>query len=484
MSPAAIHFFVLILYLLVLFAIGIITGTRMRSSAEGFFLGSRSIGPWVTAFSFLSAYFSSVVIIGGGGFGYKFGMATLWVGATNVVVGTLLAWIVLGHRTRQMTGRLRSITMPEFFARRYRSSVARIVSAVVITVFLVLYNVSILKGMGNAFEILLGIRYVHGILLSGLIIIVYVAIGGYLAVVWTGFFQGWIMLFGLALLTLLAVTRVNGVEQVFTRLGAIENGLYLRTPGIWGWLGLISFSMIVSFGVWGMPQLITRFYSIKNARVLKLGTVVATIGGAMALLPYFNGALARILHPTLADADTAIPTLVKTVMSPWASAVFLAAVIAAGMSSFSAVLIVTVSSLVKDLWRDSFHARPSQRRQMLVSRVASVVIGLVSLAIALRPPAMILVITGFAWAAIASTTLWPYLLGLYWRRPTREGTLASMIGGCLTAIAWEAFGRPLGLHGFVPGLLVSLLLYVAVSLVTRPPAPRLLRAAFGRRPDA
>ncbi len=451
----------------------------MKSSAEGFFLGSRSIGPWVTAFSFLSAYFSSVVIIGGGGFGYKFGMATLWIGATNVVVGTLLAWLVLGARTRRMTGRLRSITMPEFFARRYRSSAARVITAVVIAVFLVLYSVSILKGMGHVFEVLIDIPYIWGILLSGVIIVVYVALGGYLAVVWTGFFQGWIMLFGLILLTVLALGKVQGVERVFAGLAEIDAQKYLYTPGVWGWAGLISYSMIVSFGVWGMPQLITRFYSIRSAKVLKLGTVVATVGGAMALLPYFNGALTRVLYPALENADKAIPTLVKGTMSPWASAVFLAAVVAAGMSSFSAVLIVTVSSLVKDLYRDTFRARPSPSRQVMISRLASVVIGLLALLIALKPPGMVLVITGFAWAAIASTTLWPYVLGLYWRRATRGGAVVSMVGGCATALVWEAVKRPFALHGFIPGIVVSLVLFVVVSLASSPPSRRTLYAAFG-----
>lgn len=481
MISAVLHLAVLVLYLLILFVIGVVTSRKMRPSAEGFYLGSRSLGPWVSAFSFVAAYYSSVVIIGGGGFGYKYGMAALWVGATNVVVGTLLAWIVLGRRTRAMTGRLRSITMPEFFARRYRSSPARVVSAVVITVFLVVYSVSILKGMGHAFEVLIDIPYLLGILLSGAVIIVYVALGGYLAVVWTGFFQGWLMLFGLILLTVFALGRVQGLANVAARLSAIEAGKYLQTPGVWGWPGLISYSMIVSFGVWGMPQLITRFYSIKNVRVLKLGTVAATIGAAMALLPYFNGALTRILHPNLENADKAIPTLVRGAMPPWASAVFLAAVIAAGMSSFAAVLVVAVSSIIKDLYRDTFRQRPDERKQLLLSRLASVVIGLLALLIAVKPPAMILVITGFAWAAIASTTLWPYLLGLYWKRANRAGTLAAMVGGCLVSLVWMAVGNPLGLHGFVPGIIVSLLLYVLVTLITPAPVGRAVQAAFATK---
>ena len=469
-----------------LFAIGLVSRARVKS-AEGFYLGARSIGAWVTSFSFVAAYYSSVVIIGGGGFGYKFGMATLWVGATNVVVGTLLAWIVLGARTRAMTGRLNSLTMPGFFARRFASPGARLVSALVVTVFLIIYSVSVIQGMGHALGVLVGIPYVVGVLLSAAIIVIYVALGGYFAVVWTGFIQGVIMIAGLVLLTILAVGKVGGLSQVFARLGAVDSGRYLQTPGIWGWPGLVSFSMIVSLGVWGMPQLITRFYSIKTAQVMRLGTVLATAGGAVALLPYFNGALARVLFPALTEPDKALPMLVKATMPAWASAIFLAGVVAAGMSTFAAILIVTVSSLVKDLYRDSFHGRMNEKREVAVSRLVSVAIGVAALLVALKPPAMILVITGFAWAVIASTTLWPYLFGLYWRRLNRQGVLASMLTGCATSLTWMVLGNPLKLHGFVPGMVVSLVALIVVTALTPAPPPEIPAAAFGdpaSEPDA
>ncbi len=478
MSSTAVHVLVLGLYLALLFVIGLVSRQQAKS-ATGFYLGGRSIGPWVTAFSFVAAYFSSVVIIGGGGFGYKFGMATLWVGATNVLVGTLLAWIVLGARTRVMTGWLDSITMPDFFARRFAAPEARVISAAVVTVFLVVYSVSVVQGMGNAFSVLIGLPYTLGVLASALIIVVYVALGGYVAVVWTGFVQGIIMIVALALLAVLATARIGGLAAVFERLGAVEGGRFLQTPGGWGWPGLVSYSMIVSLGVWGMPQLMTRFYSIKNVKVLRLGTVVATIGGTMALLPYFSGALARVLFPDLASADQAIPTLVKAVMPPWASAVFLAGVIAAGMSTFSAVLLVSVSSLVKDLVRDGLGARLSNRAEVRLSRAVSVAVGLAAVAVALKPPAMILVITGFAWAVIASTTLWPYVCGLYWRGATRAGVAGAMVGGCVTALVWMALKNPFGLHGFIPGVTVSLILLVGISLLTRRPDAALLEQAFG-----
>ncbi len=309
MDERAIYIFVLVVYMGLLAAVGILTSRRLKS-AEDFHIGGRRIGPWVTALSYVAAYFSSVLIIGGGGFGYQYGMATLWIGAVNVLVGCALAWIVLGKRVREFTSRLGTMSVPGFLAERFRAKEARILSAVVVSVFLIIYNVSVLQGMGRAFEVLMGIPYTYGVLLSGLIIIAYVSLGGYLAVVWTGFFQAWVMGVGLILLAVAALQAVGGLTAANVALAAVDPGL-VETPGVWGWPGLVSYSLIVSFGAWGMPQLVVRFYSIKSVSALRVGAVVATIGGAMALLPYLTGAIARVLHPGLANPDLAIPTLTQ-----------------------------------------------------------------------------------------------------------------------------------------------------------------------------
>lgn len=465
MNPAIIYALVLFFYLVSLFIIGMLTGAKMKRSSEGFFLGSRSLGPWVTSFSFVAAYFSSVVIIGGGGFGYKFGMGTLWIGATNVLVGTLLAWIVLGKRTRALTSRLGSITLPDFFAKRYFSPESKLYSALIIGIFLLIYSVSVLQGMGHSFAILMDMPYIYGLMISGLIIIVYVALGGYLAVVWTGFLQAWIMIFSLGILTAAAVARAGGLNQLFTRLGEIEAGRYVQTPGNWGWAGLLSYAAIVSFGVWGMPQLVSRFYSIKNLKVLKLGTVLATLGATMSLLPYFNGAATRLFFPHLANPDQAIPHLVKSSLSPFFAAIFLTGVVAAGMSTFSAVLITAASAIVKDLIRDSFGACLSPERELLISRLVAAGIGIIAFIIAIKPPSMILVITGFSWAVIAATTLWPYLFGLYWQKASRMAAFTSMLAGSVTAIFWMALKNPFRVHGFIPGMVISLVFFVIITLI-------------------
>jgi SSS family solute:Na+ symporter len=292
-----------------------------------------------------------------------------------------------------------------------------------------------------------------------------VSIGGYLAVVWTSFLQAWVMGIGLIVLTIFAVQRVGGVAEVNQALASIDPGL-LSTPGIWGWPGLISFALIVSFGVWGMPQLVVRFYSIKNLKVLKIGTVVATVGTCMALLPYFNGAIARTLFPSLASPDLAIPTLVKAILSPFGSAIVMAGVVAAGMSTFASVLIILSSSMIQDIIKKGFKKELTRERSLRWSKIGSALIGFISLAVALRPPALVLTLTAFAWAVIASTTLWPILFGIYWKGATRSGCVASMVGGFVTALIWMIAGKPFGIHGFIPGIIVGFVLMILVSRVT------------------
>ncbi|MCK4548258.1 MAG: sodium/solute symporter [Candidatus Eisenbacteria sp.] len=470
---------VLAVYLAALAWIGIATGRKTKDPAD-FAIGGRSVGPWVTALSFVAAYFSSVLIIGGGGFGYRFGMATIWIGAVNVLVGCFLCWIVLGKRVRLFTERLGVMTISGFFNERYHSPECRVFSSAVIFLFLIIYNVSVLKGMGNAMEVLMGMPYWGGVLISGVIIIFYVGVGGYLAVVWTSFLQAWVMIFGLVLLTFFSLNAVGGLSAAHTKLAAIDPGL-LHTPGTWGWAGLISFCLIVSLGTWGMPQLLIRFYSIKDTRVLRVGTVVVTVGACIALLPYLNGAIARVLYPDLSSPDLAIPTLTKGVLSPIWAAVFLAGVIAAGMSTFAGVLIITSSSLVKDILEKGLSLRLEPSRELRITRLISAAVGIVSLLIALRPPALILVLTAFSWAVIASTNLWPLLFGIYWKRANGAGAFASMAAGAATALAWMAFKNPLGIHGFIAGTVVGLIVIVVVSLTTRRPRAELIERAWGEQ---
>jgi SSS family solute:Na+ symporter len=474
-----VYIIVLVFYLGLLSAIGVVMSGRSRS-VKDFAIGGRSVGPWVTALSFVAAYYSSVVIIGGGAFGWKFGLATLWVGAGNVLVGTTLAWIVLGRRIRRFTENLDAMTLPGFFFGRYGSAEARIFSAATTGLFLIIYNVSVLKGMANTFEVLMDLPYWSGVVISGVVILFYTAVGGYLAVVYTSFVQALVMIAALVLLTFMSLQKVGGMTALVDRLNAIDPGL-VNTPGVWGWAGLISFTLIVSLGTWGMPQLLVRFYSIKSDKMLRLGTVIVTIGASVALLPYLTGAVARVLVPELSSADQAIPALTKLVLNDWGGALFLAGVVAAGMSTFAGVLIIISSSMVNDVWINGLGHAMSPAAELKAIRLMSLAVGVISLLIALKPPALVLVLTAFSWAVIASTNLWPLLFGLYWKRTSPKAALWSMITGVSAALLWQAWPRigwlpelpgPLaGIHGFVVGTSVGLVVILIGTFVGRP-APR------------
>lgn len=473
---------VLVLYIGLLIGVGVWSGRRTKTVSD-FTIGSRSIGPWVTALSFIAVYFSSVLIIGGGGFGYKFGMATIWIGAINVILGCTLCWIVMGRRIRIFTERLGVSTISGFFAKRYNSPEAGIFSAAVIFIFLVVYNVSVVKGMANSFQVLMDLPYWVGVVISGAVIVFYVVVGGYKAVVWTGFIQAWVMIFSLLLLTFKTLRHIGGLSLGVRKLAEVDPGL-VSSPGVWGWAGLISFCLVVSLGVWGMPQLVIRFYSIKDTKTFRLGTVIVTVGAAIAVIPYLNGALSRILFPALESPDLAIPSLSKLVLSPWGAAILLAGVVAAGMSTFAGVLIIVSSSLVRDIYKNGLKRELTPRREILANRIVSATVGVIALAIALKPPALILVLTAFAWAVIASTNLWPLLFGIYWKRASRLAAVSSMVAGSLTALVWTWRGNPFGIHGFIAGSVAGLIIIVLMSIRKWTPPEGLIERIWGEKRPA
>lgn len=480
MNLPLVYIIVLAAYFVLLIMIGFITQRSTKSTSD-YHIGNRNIGPWVSALSFVSAYYSSVVIIGGGGFGYKFGLTTLWIAAINVLLGCFLAWVVLGKRTLALTKKLNAITLPDFLAKRYQLPFARVFISLVIALFLIVYNVSILKGLGDTFNVLLNIRYEWGVFISSLIVVIYVTFGGYLAVVWTGFIQGIIMFVSMGLLLWKTLQVTGGLTAGVVALKAMDKGL-VETPGLWGFPGMISYVLVVSLGVWGMPQMLARFYSIKNNKAIRTGALIASVGAAMAFVPYLVGALARTKLPLtdpalMKNADLAIPMLAKAYLPPIVIALFFIGVIAAGMSTFSAVLIISAGATVRDLIKDSFKSKINDKMEIRWSMVCSLIVGLISMALALKPPGLVLQLTAFSWAVIASACLIPFLFGLYWNRTTKTGVIASMVGGFLVSIGWmilqqilKSKGPLQGIyqyHGFIPGVLASFILMVVVSWTTK-----------------
>lgn len=473
MSAVVLNIIVMAVYFAVLITIGILTQKKVKGAAD-FHIGGRQIGPWVTSLSFVATYFSSVLIIGGGAFGYQFGMATVWIAAANVLLGATLCWIILGKRVRHATEQYNVHTMSGFFTKRYNSPEAGIFSAAVIALFLILYNVGVLKGMANALEGLMGLPYWLGVVISAAVILFYVTTGGYFAVVWTAFFQAIIMIFAMVMMGFYTISAVGGFSTMNQKLAEIQSKTPLglvSTPGDWGWAGLLSFMLVTSLGTWAMPQLVVRFYSIKSHKMFRIGTIAVTIATAAAVFPYLCGAASRIILGKIDNPDLAIPLLTKQVLPSWGAAIFLAGVIAAGMSTFAGVQIVISGAIVRDILKEGLKKKYDDKKEVKLSRLFSIVVGIIALLIALKPPALILVIMVFAWAVIASTNFWPMLFGIYWKRANRAGAFASMIVGSVSALVWSALKNPYGIHGYFIGTILGLITIVLVSLMTGNKAP-------------
>jgi len=269
---------VLVLYVVGMLGLGYFASQRTRSLGD-FFLAGRNLGPWVSAFAYGTTYFSAVLFIGyAGRIGWGFGLSSLWIVVGNTIVGSLLAWLVLAQRTRRLTERLNAMTMPEFLKARYGSELLKVLAALVIFFFLVPYSASVYMGLSYLFDAVLGIPYRYALLLMAVLTGVYLLMGGYLAVSLTDAVQGMIMLFGSLFLVgyLLARPEVGGLPQAVARLSQVDPRLVspVGPPGFWPLFGLV---VLTSLGPWGLPQMVQKFYAIRNEKMVATATVVVTI---------------------------------------------------------------------------------------------------------------------------------------------------------------------------------------------------------------
>ena len=281
--------FIKILFLVIFFGVMIGVGIYCRKQAtdvNGFVLGNRSVGPWLTAFAFGTSYFSAVIFVGyAGQFGWRFGLASTWIGLGNAFIGSLLAWNILGRRTRVMTQHIDSATMPDFFAKRYNSNALKIASAVIIFIFLIPYTASLYNGLSRLFEMAFHIPYAYCVIAMAVLTGVYVVLGGYMATAINDFIQGIIMLFGIVAV-IGAVLKINGgltetiallsQESTTTAGGKEFQGVFTSFfgPDIWGLIGVV---ILTSLGTWGLPQMVQKFYAIKSEKSISTGTIVSTI---------------------------------------------------------------------------------------------------------------------------------------------------------------------------------------------------------------
>ncbi len=435
--------------LVVFFAVMIGVGVYCRRHAtdvNGFVLGGRSVGPWLTAFAYGTSYFSAVIFVGyAGQFGWSFGTATTWVGLGNAFIGSLLAWAILGRRTRIMTQTLNSRTMPDFFAKRYQSNALKIVASMIVFIFLIPYTASLYNGLSSLFNMAFDLPYWVVIIIMAVLTGIYVIFGGYMATAINDFVQGIIMLAGIIAVIAAVLNTNGGLVEATKTLSQVDagNGQLGAFTSFFGPdpLGLLFVVILTSLGTWGLPQMVGKFYSIKNEDAVKKGTIISTIfaivvaGGC-----YFIGGWGRLYADKIAFNpetgkpmfDTVVPTILSTLPNI-IIAIVIVLVLAASMSTLSSLVLTSSSTLTLDFIIGK-KKDTSEKKQIGIMRLFIVFFIAVSAIIAIIKDAhpgftFIAQMMGVSWGALAGAFLAPFLYGLYWKKTTRASVWISFIWG-------------------------------------------------------
>ncbi len=483
-----------VIMLVVFFAVMIGVGVYCRKHAtdvNGFVLGGRSVGPWLTAFAYGTSYFSAVIFIGyAGQFGWKFGIASTWIGIGNAVIGSLLAWVVLGRRTRLMSQRLNSATMPEFFEKRFLSKPLKLIASVIVFVFLIPYTASLYNGLSRLFGMAFDIDYTVCIIVMAVLTGIYVIVGGYMATAINDFIQGIIMLVGIVAVIAAVLNMNGGFIEALNGLAAVEDPTVSDVPGVFNsFFGPAPFDLLcvvilTSLGTWGLPQMVQKFYAIKNEKAINKGTIISTIfalvvaGGC-----YFLGGFGRLYGDKLDMSngivyDAIIPAMLSDIPDLLMGVVVIL-VLSASMSTLSSLVLASSSTLTLDFIKGTVVKELNQKKQMFIMRALIVVFIVISVVIAIiqykSNVTFIAQLMGISWGAMAGAFLAPFIYGLYWKRTTKAACVASFVFGCgimiLNMLFKSSFPAvlqsPINCGAFA--MIAGLIIVPVVSLLTKAP---------------
>ena len=441
--------------LVIFFAIMIFVGYRTRKSTKdvsGFVLGGRSVGPWLTAFAFGTSYFSAVIFVGyAGQFGWNFGLASTWAGLGNAFIGSLLAWNILGRRTRIMTQHVDAKTMPDYFGKRFNSTTLKVVASVIVFVFLIPYTASLYNGLSSLFGMVFSIPYWVVIVIMAVLTGVYVIVGGYMATAVNDFIQGIIMLFGICAVIGSVLAQNGGLVAATQKLSAVEaegwtGGAYTSFLGP-DPLALLFVVILTSLGTWGLPQMVGKFYAIKSEKDIQKGTIISTVfaiivaGGC-----YFLGGFGRLYADKVTYNaatgkplfDTVIPSMLSTLPSI-VIAIVIVLVLSASMSTLSSLVLTSSSTFTLDVVKTASKKNMSEKKQVSIMRIFILFFIVVSAVIAIVKDShpevtFIAQMMGVSWGALAGAFLAPYMLSLYSKKVTKASVAVCFIWGCAIAI--------------------------------------------------
>ena len=491
-----------IVVLIAYFALMIGIGLYCRKNAtdvNSFVLGGRSVGPWLTAFAYGTSYFSAVVFVGyAGQFGWRYGIAATWAGIGNAFIGSLLAWVILGRRTRIMTQHLDSATMPQFFGERYSSKSLKIAASVIIFIFLIPYTASLYNGLSRLFGMAFHIDYSICIILMSVLTAIYVIAGGYMATAINDFIQGIIMLVGIVAVIGAVLKANGGFLAALDGLGQITDETVSTTPGIFASffgpdpLNLLFVVILTSLGTWGLPQMVQKFYAIKDEESIHKGTVISTFfalivaGGC-----YFLGGFGRLFSDQIDVVangfDSVIPTMLEN-LSPMLIALVVILVLSASMSTLSSLVMASSSTLTIDFLKDNFVKDMSEKKQLSTIRVLIVVFIAISAIIALiqykSKVTFIAQLMGISWGALAGAFLAPFLYSLYWKKTTKIscwvcfifGSVIMIVDMLMPAVLPPIMQSPINCGAIA--MIAGLIIVPVVSLFTPKPDSQLVEETF------
>ena len=485
--------FIKILFIALFFIVTIFIGFYCRKKATNsndFVLGGRNVGPWLSAFAYGTSYFSAVVFIGyAGSFGFEFGVSAFWIGVGNALIGSWLAWVLLGRKTRIMTQSLNSSTMPDFFAKRFKSEKLRVFAAIIVFVFLIPYTAALYNGLSYLFSVTFSaaVPYWVWILIISVITALYVIIGGLMSTAINSFIQGMIMLIGIALVVISALNLNGGLQGSMEKL-ASNGWQYVSMFGP-DPVHLIFVVILTSLGCWGLPQMVSKFYSIKNENQIRKGSVISTLfaivvaGGC-----YFLGGFGR-LFSTVKSA-TIVPEIVSN-LNVVTIAIVIVLVLAASMSTLSGLVHTSAATVVFDLMDPKKKMEDKKRMSWLRIFVLCFIVVSALLAIFQNygPKEFtkdIASLMGISWGAISGAFIGPFFFGLYWKKTTKTSVYASFITGVAIAILGLVLGyAKVNAKWYVDGMLffdatdsiymgvlamvVSFIIVPVVSSFTKPP---------------
>lgn len=494
----AIKLGLLLIFFSVMVAIGFYC-RRHAADVNGFVLGGRSVGPWLTAFAYGSSYFSAVVFVGyAGQFGWKYGIAATWAGIGNAILGSLLAWAVLGRRTRIMTQHLDSATMPQFFGKRFGSPALKLAASVIIFLFLIPYTASLYNGLSRLFGMAFHIDYTLCVIVMAVLTGVYVIAGGYMATAINDFIQGIIMIFGICAVIAAVLHSQGGFMAALEGLARVEDPAVSQAPGVFASffgpdpLNLLGVVVLTSLGTWGLPQMVQKFYAIKSENAVHKGMIISTVfalvvaGGC-----YFLGGFGRLYGDQVDVAAQGYDAIIPTMLSGLPDlliAIVVILVLSASMSTLSSLVLASSSTLTLDFLKEKVCPNMSDRQQVTVMRLLVVVFIAISVVLAIiqyrSNVTFIAQLMGVSWGALAGAFLAPFLFGLYWKKTTKAACAVSFLFSTVVMLA------NIGLKSLFPPILQSpinagafcmlagLILVPLVSLFTRKPDAALVDEAF------